>query len=77
MKRFFIVTFLLLCGMSAATLCAQPQTVRALSSSDVTTADGHLSAVMGQPFAERFATGNYELSLGVVQAQLMVDSVLS
>ena len=75
MKRFFIVTFLLLCGMSAATLCAQPQTVRTLSSSGVTTADGHLSAVMGQPLSGRFATGNYELSLGVVQAQLMVDSV--
>lgn len=77
MKNLFsvLLLLLLLCGLSAVTLNAQPQTVRTISSAGATTADGHLSAVIGIPFSGRMSLGDYEVSLGVEQAHAVFDSV--
>jgi len=55
-------------------LSAQTQTVRTISAAGVTSADGNLSAIIGIPFAGRAALGNYEVSSGVEQAQIVYDS---
>lgn len=75
MKKLF--AFLLLCGLSAAvTLNAQPRTVRTTSSAGATSENGRLSVVIGQPFFTQFAAGDdYNLSLGVSQAQWTRDTV--
>lgn len=75
MKNFFIVFLLLLCGMSAATLNAQPQTVRTTASAGGTSENGRLSAIIGQPFFTQFSAGDYDFSLGVAQAQWTRDTV--
>ena len=74
MKNLFIV-ILLLCGMSAATLNAQPQTVRTTSAAGATSENGRLSVVIGQPFFTQFTAGDYDFSLGVAQAQWTRDTV--
>ena len=74
MRKLF--AFLLLCGLSAATLNAQPQTVRTTSAAGATSENGRLSVVIGQPFFTQFAAGDdYNLSLGVSQAQWTRDTV--
>jgi uncharacterized protein (TIGR02145 family) len=76
MKNLFVVFLFYLCGMSAATLNAQPQTVRTTSSAGATSANGHLAVVIGQPFFTQFTTaGDYDFSLGVAQAQWTRDTV--
>lgn len=61
--------------MSAATLNAQPQTVRTTSSAGATSENGRLSVVIGQPFFTQFSAGDYDFSLGVAQAQWTRDTV--
>lgn len=74
MKNLHIL-FLLLCGISAATLNAQPQTVHTTSSAGATSENGRLSVVIGQPFFTQFPAGDYDFSLGVAQAQWTRDTV--
>lgn len=61
--------------MSAATLNAQPQTVRTISSAGATSENGRLAVVIGQPFFTQFSAGDYDFSLGVAQAQWTRDTV--
>jgi len=74
MKNLHIL-FLLLCGISAATLNAQPQTVCTTSSAGATSENGRLAVVIGQPFFTQFPAGDYDISLGVAQAQWTRDTV--
>ena len=73
----FIVFLLLLCGMSTAvTLNAQSQSVQTVQAT--VSAGGnaeHFYAAVGQPFFQQNVLGNYELSLGVAQAQWTRDTV--
>ena len=77
MKNLFVVFLFCLCGMSAATLNAQTQTVRTTSSAGATSENGRLAVVIGQPFFTQFTTpaGDYNFSLGVAQAQWTRDTV--
>lgn len=79
MKNLFIVFLLLFCGLSAAvTLNAQPQTVQTVQAT--VSAGGnaeHFYAAIGQPFFQQIrpAESDYELSMGVAQAQWVRDTV--
>lgn len=79
MKNLFIVFLLLFCGLSAAvTLNAQPQPVQTVQAT--VSAGGnaeHFYAAIGQPFFQQIrpAESDYELSMGVAQAQWVRDTV--
>lgn len=79
MKNLFIVFLLLFCGLSAAvTLNAQSQTVQTVQAT--VSAGGnaeHFYAAIGQPFFQQIrpAESDYELSMGVAQAQWVRDTV--
>ena len=75
MKNLFVVFLFCLCGVFAATLNAQPQTVRTTSSAGATSENGRLAVVIGQPFFTQFTAGDYDFSLGVAQAQWTRDTV--
>ncbi len=70
MRQFLTIVLLLCCMVMATTLNAQVQATVAAG------ADGeHLCVSIGQPFFTQNSLGDYELSMGVEQAQKVRDTV--
>ena len=75
---FIVVLFFIMCMGAAATLSAQSQPVQTVQAT--VSAGGnadHFYAAVGQPFFQQatLALGDYELSMGVAQAQWVRDTV--
>ena len=73
MKQFLTIAFLFCCIAWVAPLSAQPQTVQATVVSGASSE--HLYVAIGQPFFTQETLGNYELSMGMAQAQWTRDTV--
>ena len=74
MRKPFSFGLLLCCMAIVASLNAQPQTVQATVSAGASSE--HLYVAVGQPFFQQLAIGdNFELSMGVAQAQWTRDTV--
>ena len=74
MRKPFTFGLLLCCMAIVASLNAQPQTVQATVSAGAS--NEHLYVAIGQPFFQQLAIeDNFELSMGVAQAQWTRDTV--
>lgn len=73
MKNLYLILLFVACSFAFLSLKAQPQTVRGTVSAAEN--DDHLYVAVGQPFFQQLALGDYELSMGVAQAQWVRDTV--
>ena len=76
MKKIYLLPIFLCCMLMPSTLFAQSvMTVRGMVSAGGT--QNNVYAAIGQPFYKQIKTGNYELSYGVAQAQLVTRDTVA
>lgn len=76
MKKIYLLSIILCCMHIPSSLFAQSvMTVRGVVSAGGT--QNNVYAAVGQPFYEQIANGNYELSYGVAQAQLVTRDTVA